>query len=626
MEVRRMRNGDLTRIVLALCAAACGFAARAEGGAAIAPKFLWTASQPFEGDVACDGGVSVEREGAAMRARFANAEAQWPSFTLRPKTPWNLSPWGRVEVPVRNVGGKAVSVSVRVDNPGDWRFSPWNTEGAYLKPGESKVVKVIFGYQYGFKKGYKLDPSKVSAIKVFLNGKSSEVRELQLGDLIATGVAGEKPAANPDHAAVVPKEGAIVPMRGGNGSNLAAHAGAKGSFDAAGVLAVDLGTKPGAALRVKPARGFWNLGRWLKVVATVRNTGNVEFHPIVKVVGNGGAIEVRSPSAVGRGKTATVEVPFVASEPWVAKGDAKGVKGTGGTAYESHRTKGVVFSSVEPGAAFEVVSVKAEKIVAKPPKTLGKKPPVPGKWVRTLAEEFNDGTLNEKVWSPYSANYWDNRTHFSRTNIVFRDGCAVLKYERKRGHENDDPSRKETDYACGILDSYGKWTQRYGYFEARMKLPTKPGLWPAFWTMPDRGESGGKERWMRTMTEKGGMEFDIMEHLTAWGPYRFNVACHWDGYGKNHRAIGTSGIYVPADEEGFITVGMLWLPGLFAVYGNGTEVARWESERVANVPAHVFFYMVSGGWANEPLDDDELPDEFAIDWFRVWQRDDLIER
>ena len=33
--------------------------------------------------------------------------------------------------------------------------------------------------------------------------------------------------------------------------------------------------------------------------------------------------------------------------------------------------------------------------------------------------------------------------------------------------------------------------------------------------------------------------------------------------------------------------------------------------------------MVSGGWANEPLDDDELPDEFQIDWFRVWQRTDL---
>lgn len=620
-SVRHVRGALALTVAVAQSSVAC-----AGEGSAIAPKFLWTASQPFEGKVSCDRGVSVEREGAALRVRFADVEAQWPSFTFVPAKPWNLSPWGRVEAQIKNVSEKAFSASVRVDNPGDWRSSPWNTEGVYLKPGESKVVKVVFGYQNGFKKGYKLDSSKVSSIKIFLNGKSAEVRELLLTDLIATGVSGEKPAANPDHAAVAPKGGVIVPMKDGRPGNLAGHAGAKAAFAPNGTLSVDLGTKAGAALRVKPARGFWNLGQRLKVVATVRNTGKVDFHPIVKVDGNGGAITVKSPSVVKRGEVATVEIPFVAATPWVADGDARGVKGSGGTAYESHRTKGVVFSSVEPGAAFDVVSVRAEKIVANPPKTLGMRPPVPGEWVRTLAEEFNDGVLNEKVWSPYSLNYWDNRTHFSRENVVFRDGCAVLKYERKRGHENDDPARKATDYACGILDSYGKWTQRYGYFEARMKLPTKPGLWPAFWTMPDRGESGGKERWMRTMTEKGGMEFDIMEHLTAWGPYRFNVACHWDGYGKNHRAIGTSGIYVPADRDGFITVGMLWLPGLFAVYGNGVEVARWESERVSNVPAHVFFYMVSGGWANEPLDDDELPDEFAIDWFRVWQREDLMTK
>lgn len=622
-----MKSVKLARTVLAFCMATVwSFVACAEGGAAIAPKFLWTAAQPFEGKVACDGGVSVEPEGGSMRVRFADPAAQWPSVTLVPSRPWDLSPWGRVEVQVKNVSQKSLSVNVRVDNPGDWKFSPWNTEGAYLKPGEARTVKVIFGYQYGFKKGYKLDSSKVSAIKIFLNGKSAEAREILVTDLVATGVAGEKPAVNPAHLVVVPKDGVIVPMKDGKAANIAAYLGAKASFTSTGSCAVSLGSKQGAAVRIKPANGSWNLGSWLKVVATIRNTGKADFHPVVKVDGNGGAITVKSPDAVKRGKTATIEVPFLAAEPWVVKGDAKGVKGTGGTAYESHRTKGVVFSSVEAGAEFEVVSVKAEKIVAKLPTTLGKKPPVPGKWVKTLSEEFNDGTLNEKIWSPYSANYWDKRTHFSRDNIIFRDGCAVLKYERKTGHENDDPARKTTDYACGILDSYGKWTQLYGYFEARMKLPTKPGLWPAFWTMPDRGESGGKERWIRTMTENGGMEFDIMEHLTAWGPYRFNVACHWDGYGKNHRAIGTSGIYMPADKDGFITVGMLWLPGLFAVYGNGVELARWESERVSNVPAHIFLYMVSGGWANEPLDDDELPDEFVIDWFRVWQREDLMSK
>ena len=336
-------------------------------------------------------------------------------------------------------------------------------------------------------------------------------------------------------------------------------------------------------------------------------------------VANGEPLVAKNVKTLAPGETAIVELPFIPSEPWHLVGDAKDAKPTGGTKFESHRVRGMTFTAKEKGAQYQVVGVRAAKVEAKIPAWLGKRPPVPGKWKQTLAEEFNDGKLNEKVWSPYSANYWDKRTHFTRENILFRDGCCVLKYEKKTGPKNDDPTLGTTDYACGILDSYDHWTQLYGYFEARMKLPKKPGLWPAFWTMPDRGPDAGKERWMRTDTHKGGMEFDILEHLTAWGPYRFNIACHWDGYGKEHRAVGTSGAYVPTDKDGFMTIGMLWLPGVYAIYANGVEILRWESERVANVPAHIFFYMVSDGWANEPLDDDELPDEFAIDWFRVWQ-------
>jgi hypothetical protein len=33
--------------------------------------------------------------------------------------------------------------------------------------------------------------------------------------------------------------------------------------------------------------------------------------------------------------------------------------------------------------------------------------------------------------------------------------------------------------------------------------------------------------------------------------------------------------------------------------------------------------MVSGGWANVALDASKLPDDFYIDYVRVWQRKDL---
>jgi beta-glucanase (GH16 family) len=248
---------------------------------------------------------------------------------------------------------------------------------------------------------------------------------------------------------------------------------------------------------------------------------------------------------------------------------------------------------------------------------------VPGDWKLVWHDEFNGKELSDE-WEIYTANYWDKRTHFTKDNAFLRGGNAVLKYEKKTGHQNDDPSAKTTDYACGFLSTYGRKTWTYGYFEARMKLPTAPGLWPAFWTMPDRGADKGPQ-WVRADTWKGGMEFDVMEHLTAWGPHRFNIACHWDGYGKDHKSVGTSGAYLPADKDGYIVVGFLWLPGQYVVYGNGVEIGRLESSRICNVPSYVILYMVSGGWANVALEDEKLPDEFQIDWIRVWQRKDMVK-
>jgi beta-glucanase (GH16 family) len=144
--------------------------------------------------------------------------------------------------------------------------------------------------------------------------------------------------------------------------------------------------------------------------------------------------------------------------------------------------------------------------------------------------------------------------------------------------------------------------------------------------MPDRGGDPDPKvnpQWKRASTSNGGMEFDIFEHLTGWGPYHFNMAFHWDGYGKEHKALGTSNAYVPADADGFVTIGMLWTPGVAVYYGNGKEIGRWESERICNVQSHPILYMVSGGWANTPLDQEQLPADFVIDYIRVWQRADL---
>ncbi|MCK4375169.1 MAG: glycoside hydrolase family 16 protein, partial [Candidatus Brocadiae bacterium] len=258
------------------------------------------------------------------------------------------------------------------------------------------------------------------------------------------------------------------------------------------------------------------------------------------------------------------------------------------------------------------------------PDWLGKRPPVEGDWVRTFDEDFDGTALDLSKWNNTGPNYWDKTSHWSKDNLIVGGGVARLRYEKKTGRHNDEPDGKESHYQGGYLDTYGKWVQRYGYFEARMKLPTAPGLWPAFWMSPDRGEEAG-EQWRRQSTSDGGMEIDVLEHLTRWGAGRYNIAMHWDGYGEGHKSVGSSVVYAQPDEDGFITAGLLWTPGLLVFYGNGQEVARWEDPRVGSVQSDMMFTLPMGGWDNSPLDDAQLPDDLVIDYVRVWQRRDLMQ-
>jgi beta-glucanase (GH16 family) len=177
----------------------------------------------------------------------------------------------------------------------------------------------------------------------------------------------------------------------------------------------------------------------------------------------------------------------------------------------------------------------------------------------------------------------------------------------------------------------------YGYVEARMQLPKALGLWPGFWTMPDRGPLPGAAaatgdwlaRWdaarntpdknRRRSTDVDGMEFDIMEHVTRFGPFRYNTAVHWDGYGKDHKSVGTSRNYAQADKDGYIVAGLLWEPGRLTWYCNGKAIGTWADPRVASVPASLKFTVQMGGWAGNEVDDSALPDAFKVDWVRVWQ-------
>ena len=387
----------------------------------------------------------------------------------------------------------------------------------------------------------------------------------------------------------------------------------------------------------RPPVGHWDLSAYLQVRVAVTNEGVVPVKLHARLECNSGPAawtDLSAPLAPGAG--GEIIVPFAAAMPWTclpstAKPGHSDAKPGTGTRLTSDAVSGLVIAAGTDRVdrVVRVVSIRAEvPPTSALPEWLGKRPPVAGDWVMTFDDEFDGAAIDTNKWNVAGQNWYDKVSHYSKHNVLLVDGKARLRYEKKRGWHNDDPSFQpwgptavsgETAYATGFLDTAGKWTQRYGYFESRMKLPPAPGMWPAFWMMPDRGATVSPAG-LRRSTSDGGMEFDIMEQLSRWGRYRYNIAMHWDGYGKEHKNNGTGTIYVQPDQDGFITCGLLWQPGLAVYYCNGREVLRWEDQRISSVPSKLIFTLPSGGWDNNAVDDAQLPSDFVLDYVRVWQQ------
>lgn len=399
---------------------------------------------------------------------------------------------------------------------------------------------------------------------------------------------------------------------------------------------------------LKPLMGRWDLREYFEVRVKLKNAGQTPLTPRVQLSSNSGPTDlITAPAELAPGAEQELVIPFAPATPWkvaamkgiekkflcISPGETR--QENSGTKFSNDVVSEIQISAKHDGEATLLVqSIKAASPAADLPEWLGKRPPVEGEWTQTFDDEFDGAEIDQTKWNFYGPNYWDQKSHWSKDNTIIGGGVVKLRYEKKTGFQNDNAKDlseyaggflakdRQTTYASGFLDTFGKWTQRYGYFEARMKVPAAPGLWPCFWMVPERGAAAGIW-WKRGSTGEGGMEFDIMEQLTRWGPHRYNIAMHWDGYQKEHKATGSVWNYCQPDKGGFITCGLLWTPGSAIYYCNGKEILRWEDPRVANVPEQMMFTLPMGGWDNSPIDDAQLPADFVIDYVRVWQRKDL---
>ncbi len=81
-------------------------------------------------------------------------------------------------------------------------------------------------------------------------------------------------------------------------------------------------------------------------------------------------------------------------------------------------------------------------------------------------------------WGNHELEYYTNRPE----NARIEHGKLLIT---ARAEAYTGPDGKEFHYTSARLKTQGLFSQAYGRFEARIKLPAGQGIWPAFWMLGD---------------------------------------------------------------------------------------------------------------------------------------------
>ena len=176
------------------------------------------------------------------------------------------------------------------------------------------------------------------------------------------------------------------------------------------------------------------------------------------------------------------------------------------------------------------------------------------------------------------------------------------------------PGRWQSGLIASVNPDGEGFTQQYGYFEARILVPTGQGVWPAFWLI-------GAD--VLDETTDVTAEIDIMEHYGHW-PDRYSMKWHQWGVpspdGSDDHNWDYSRHYLENTElaDNWQRFGALVEPDRITYYFNRREV--WSAPTPASHRQPMILLVsfgLGGGWPVDPgLDNVEM----QVDYVRAYRR------
>lgn len=213
-------------------------------------------------------------------------------------------------------------------------------------------------------------------------------------------------------------------------------------------------------------------------------------------------------------------------------------------------------------------------------------------------DEFDGSAVDMSKW-----NYRDegNVRHYA---VVSRRTISL----DGEGHLSIKVIKDKDKYYVGQLGTQGIFETTYGYFECRAKMNKQIGAHVAFWLQsPDLGKTGDPA--------KDGAEIDIFEYHRKT-PQIVYHNIHWDGYGANHKQVGTQ-IHWNGVDSGFHVFGLEWDADKYVFYVDGKETWR-TSSAVSKRSEYMILSTELTGWGGDPALG-TFPDEVIFDYVRVFK-------
>ncbi len=233
-----------------------------------------------------------------------------------------------------------------------------------------------------------------------------------------------------------------------------------------------------------------------------------------------------------------------------------------------------------------------------------------------MQDEFDtDGALNPAFWGNdigTGLNGWGNNElqyYTDRTeNATVQNGVLIITAK-------EEPFQG-SNYTSARILTKGKFEQKYGRFEARIRVPQGKGFWPAFWML---GADIDTNPWPACG------EIDIMENAGS-KPTVVSGAVHGPGYSGATPILKEYNLENNRFDTGFHIFGIEWGPGYINYYVDDVLYNQITPEDVTgewvfdNGPFFILINLAVGGLFDGPPNDETVfPQTMLVDYVRVYK-------